>query len=122
MKVFKIFIPGLILIFSFHSCERFSSDSEYKTKNVVIVIIDGAKYSESWGDTSGANIQNMKLISQTGVLYTYFYNNGQTYTISGHTAITTGNYQIINNIGQEIPQYPSLFQYWNKKYSKNYPI
>lgn len=122
MKVLKTFIPGVILIFSFHSCESFSSDSEYKTLNVVIIIIDGARYSESWGDTSGVNIPNMKSISHTGILYTNFYNNGPTYTLSGHTSITTGNYQEINNLGREIPQSPSLFQYWNKIYSKNFPI
>lgn len=123
MKGIKAFIIiMLILIFSFYSCERVSSDTEYITKNVIIVVIDGARYSETWGDTSFTNIPNMKLISETGFLYTNFYNNGATYTLPGHTAMTTGNYQEINNTGLEIPEFPALFQYWNKKYMSIYPI
>jgi hypothetical protein len=122
MKKIKTFIIILILVFSFSSCERNSIETEYITKNIFLIVIDGARYSETFGDTSFVNIPNLKLISEKGILCTNFYNNGPTYTLSGHTAITTGNYQEINNSGIEIPKFPSIFQYWNKKYISTYPI
>lgn len=112
----------IILLSVLYSCERFSTDQKYKTKNVIILIIDGARYSETWGDTSSANIPHMKNISRAGVLFTNFYNNGPTYTLAGQSSITTGNYQEINNSGFELPRFPSFFQYWNKKYAGLHPV
>ena len=82
--------------------------------------MDGPRYSETWGDSTHQYIPRMAndLLPQ-GVLSTNFYTHGPTYTSAGHTAITTGNYQEINNAGQEIPQYPSYFQYWLKKTNKD---
>lgn len=105
----------IVLIFIAYSCEKYTNDTEYITRNVIVIVIDGPRYSETWGDSSFANIPKMKLISEFGVLYTDFYNNGPTYTLAGHTALTTGNYQEINNFGFELPEFPSMFQYWNRK-------
>jgi len=112
----------LILIICLYSCERASLDTEYITKNVIIIVIDGPRYSETWGDSSFSNIPQMKKISESGVLYTNFYNNGATYTIPGYTSITTGNNQEINDLGLLKPEFPSVFQYCNKKYSGNFPV
>ena len=120
--IIALIILFTILVFSFYSCERFTDEREYIAKNVIVIVIDGARYSETWGDTSFTNIPNMKLISVEGVFYSNFYNNGPTNTLSGHTAITTGRYQAINNFGLEIPEFPSLFQYWNKKYGSAHSI
>ena len=92
--------------------------SAYKTKNVFIVIMDGARYSETWGESSQQYIPHIKQLSPTGVIGTNFYNDGETVTISGHTAITTGIYQVINNGGMEIPTHVSLFQLYLSKFSK----
>jgi alkaline phosphatase len=100
--------------------ERIAKNSPYQTKNVIVVVIDGPRYSETWGDPLHQYIPRLsnQLASQ-GVVYSRFYNNGPTYTIAGHTAITTGNYQEINNKGYELPQRPSFFQYWSKQYNHN---
>ncbi len=89
-----------------------------KTENVIIVVIDGPRYSETWGDSSCQYIPMMsgKLLPQ-GVLYKNFRNTGHTFTNAGHTSITTGVDQFINNLGMEIPDHPSIFQYYLK--SKN---
>ena len=80
---------------------------------MVIVVIDGPRYSETWGDSIHQYIPHLSNeLSSTGVISTKFYTNGQTFTNPGHVAITTGVYQIINNNGQEIPKNPSIFQYW----------
>ncbi len=89
----------------------------YKTENVIIVVQDGARYSETWGDPSHQYIPRLDWMSSYGVISTQFYNNGPTETTSGHTSITTGIYQVINNEGDELPQYPSIFQYWRKENS-----
>lgn len=86
----------------------------YKTKNVVVVVVDGARYTETWGLASRQFIPNRNAMLQDGVMCSAFYNNGYCFTNAGHTAITTGVYQFINNGGLELPQNPSYFQYWLK--------
>lgn len=114
-----IIVIPLVLIYS---CENVSTHQEYKTKNVIIIVIDGPRYSETWGDTNRKHIPNMIKISDTGVLFSSFYNNGATYTIPGYISITTGNNQNINDLGLVTPDLPSIFQYWNKKYAGIYPV
>ena len=57
-------------------------------------------------------------MAQHGVIYSGFRNNGPTYTNAGHTAICTGIYQRIDNMGKELPKNPSMFQYWLKATGK----
>lgn len=74
-------------------------------------MIDGPRYTETWGEPTRQYIpQQNKVMLPQGVLYTQFKNNGPTYTNAGHSAITTGFYQPINNSGKELPRNPSLFQ------------
>jgi hypothetical protein len=90
---------------------------DYKTKNVIVVVVDGQRFSEGWGDSTHQNIPKMaKEMASFGVINTQFYNKGDTYTSSGHTSLTTGVYQSIDNSGEELPANPSVFQYWNEEY------
>jgi hypothetical protein len=91
----------------------------YKTQHVIIIVVDGARYTETWGLPGYALIPNRSSLLSEGVMCTNFYNNGYTFTNAGHTAITTGVYQYIDNSGSEIPQNPSIFQYWLEKTKKN---
>lgn len=92
------------------------SDRKYITENVIILVIDGPRISETFGDTSYQYIPNLaQVLAPKGVLLKNFRNNGPTYTNAGHTAITTGVYQKINNSGMELPKNPSLFQYFLKE-------
>jgi len=89
--------------------------SPYETRYVIIIVIDGPRYSETWGDSTHQYIPYFaNYIANTGIISTNFTNEGTTYTVAGHTAITTGIYQPINNLGLEIPLYPSIFQCWRK--------
>ncbi len=116
----RLLLAILIIGFTI-SCENDPADAiGYQTKNVIIVVIDGPRYSETWGDPSHQFIPRLaNQMSAKGAIYTNFYNNGPTYTNAGHTAISTGNYQEINNAGFELPQFPSIFQHWLKEYSKD---
>lgn len=89
---------------------------KYKTEHVVVLVIDGPRYTETFGDTSCQYIPKMgKEMIHEGVLFTNFRANGPTYTNSGHTAITTGVYQSISNAGKTLPKNPSFFQYYLKE-------
>ncbi|MFB9864757.1 sulfatase-like hydrolase/transferase [Rufibacter immobilis] len=87
----------------------------YTTQNVVLVVIDGVRYSESWGDTTLANIPNMgRVLAPQGVFHPQFYNKGVTLTNPGHVALTTGHYQRLSNNGSDEPDYPSVFHYYRQ--------
>ncbi|WP_456462822.1 alkaline phosphatase family protein [Reichenbachiella sp.] len=108
---YTTFLAILLLVCS--SCTSDSEDSNLLTKNVFVIVIDGARFSETWGEENKSYIPNIESkFTSDGVVYKHFYNQGPTYTNAGHTAITTGNYQEIANNGSELPQNPSLFQYW----------
>lgn len=89
------------------------SARQYKTKYVFVLIVDGPRYSETWGDPSHSNIPYMdSVLSEEGVININFYNEGPTYTIPGHTAIATGFYQNMDNGGAELPSHPTILQTW----------
>lgn len=113
-----VLIPLSVVIWSF-SLEDFrenTPDRNFKTKYVIVLVIDGPRMTETFGDTSYQYIpyQSGQLLKQ-GVLAHRFRNNGSTYTNAGHTAITTGVYQRINNSGLELPKNPSYFQFFLKE-------
>lgn len=111
----------IILVFFSCSCARdmpIPNSRVYKTKNVFIVVMDGARYTETWGKPGQPYIPNIKQLASQGVMCTNFFNYGQTLTTPGHTAMTTGFYESIDNSGQEIPTNPSIFQYYRSQFSK----
>lgn len=89
-----------------------SVENNYKTENVVIVIIDGPRFSDTWNSSGRINIPFQSAMASEGVFFNNFFNDGSTYTLPGHTAITTGNYEFIVNDGSEIPSSPSIFQHY----------
>jgi len=114
--------PFLLSLFAFVNCIPAPQKglALYKTKNVIILVIDGPRYTETWGDSTHKNIPHLaKDMVKEGVVFTNFYNNGPTYTNSGHTTLTTGYSQEIDNKGNEFPKYPSIFQYYLKKTGKD---
>lgn len=116
MKNAMIYIFLIYLIFTACiSCRDENEPPKYTTQNVILIIMDGARYTETWGDSTHQYIPRIsEIFSKSGVVNTQFYNKGPTYTLAGHASITTGFYQEIDNAGVELPQHPSVFQYWNK--------
>ena len=84
-----------------------------KARHLFIAVIDGPRWSETWGEAQRQYIphQATELLPQS-TLYTAFRNTGWTYTNCGHTALTTGFYEQIENSGKELPGHPSVFQYF----------
>lgn len=103
----------LLAVILFSSCEK-DPFLPYQAKNVVVIVVDGPRYSETWGDPQRTNIPYRSQWLDEGVICENFYNEGGTYTVAGHTAIVTGVYQTIDNTGAEYPQRHSVFQHWIK--------
>ena len=92
-----IYIP--VLLFLLTSCKKDKGEEEviYDTEHVIIIVIDGARYSDTWEYPGILNIPFQSSLKSQGVFYSNFANKGLTKTISGHTAIATGVYQTMNN-------------------------
>ena len=120
MKTRIIFFASLLFLLS---CKKkdvrndVNYDNNYNTQNVVVIVIDGPRYSETWGDTAKTHIPNMaNHLAPKGIIYDSFYNQGSTYTTPGYTSLLTGMYQPIGNGGQGSPYYPTIFQLYNRQY------
>lgn len=92
---------------------KFKFDS---LQNVIVLVVDGARYADTWEAAGTPLITSRKALSKQGALCTSFYNNGLTLTVSGHTAIATGVYETLNNGGAQTPTYPSYMQAWRKAF------
>ncbi|MFM7176937.1 MAG: alkaline phosphatase family protein [Bacteroidota bacterium] len=114
------FILTLFLVFSSTGCGR---DSEAvlppntpppTDRNVIVLVIDGARYTEMFGDSNYKYIPRLRSLMRQGTTCTNLYIDGETNTVNGHSVICTGNYESLNNGGAEYPTYASFFQYWKK--------
>lgn len=127
MNQFKILVLFTLVFGFLNSCDEDDSSKPnesvnqgYITENVIILIIDGPRYSETWGDSSHQYQPRLANdLSSQGIIYTNFYNQGETWTNPSHAAISTGFYQKLANNGSELPMKPSLFQYWLKETGKD---
>lgn len=107
-----VFLMGLCFL---ASCQSDKIQEEFVTENVIIIVVDGPRYTESWGDPAHTNIPNLDSMKSEGVFFPNFFNDGETKTISGHNALITGTYENLNNWGLETPKNPSMFQYWRRE-------
>ena len=108
---------GVLLTSSFNLNKSPNNETrKYNTEYVIVLIIDGPRFTETFGDTAYQYIPHLgNELKKEGVLLSNFRNNGPTFTISGHSAITTGRYHSISNAGKQLPKYPSMFQYYLKE-------
>jgi len=109
----------LILIFIFQLSERLPA-----SEKIIIIIIDGARYSETFGDPSYSNIPQMADLSAKGTVIDYFYNDSITYTSRAIPALWCGSWTEVNNIyydgiNTKHAVKPTIFEYYRK--GKNKP-
>jgi hypothetical protein len=87
-----------------------------QTQYVIIAVIDGARYSETFGDASHQWIPRIwNTLRPSGAIYTSYFNNGATETCQGHSSIMTGTWQMIANDGSERPHAPTMFEYYRQQ-------
>jgi arylsulfatase A-like enzyme len=88
-----------------------AASPRYRTRCVVVVVIDGVRHSESFGDPTFANVPRLaKDLAPRGVLYTNFRNEGATSTNPGHVALVTGRYENVANNGKQLSSAPTITQ------------
>jgi hypothetical protein len=85
-------------------------------QNVIVVVMDGVRYSETFGDPTHANIPRLwKSLRPLGTISTAFYNRGQTVTAGAHGSLLTGNDHWLDQseVGPPYPRTftPTLFEY-----------
>jgi hypothetical protein len=98
------------------------SASAYQTERVVIVIIDGLRYSEGLGDPSHAFVPRMAALAGAGAIVEPFTNDGLTYTSRAIPAIWCGAWTDVHlfndpDCGGEQNSYaelPTIFEYYRK--------
>jgi len=94
-----------------------------QTRNFVLVVIDGARYSETFGDPNHTYVPRMYELSQNGTIIDSFYNDGYTYTRRAIPAIWCGAWtEVRDTVDQwgNQTQYtllPSFFEYYRKQQS-----
>jgi hypothetical protein len=82
---------------------------------VVIFIIDGPRYSETFGDPSHQYVRGMwNALRPLGTLCSNFRNVGYTLTNPGHASLLSGTWQYIDNQGNTRPTQPTLFEYYRE--------
>lgn len=83
-------------------------------QNVVIVVIDGARYTETFGADSLYIPRIWTQLRPLGTIWTNFRNDGITKTDPAHASIATGTWQSIDNKGGIKPTQPTMFEYFRK--------
>lgn len=127
MNMFRFFQLLIITTYlAFYSCKKdveivnpteLELEEDIKTENVIIIVVDGPRYTETWGDASHQYIPFLfSYVSKKSIVNTNFYNNGFTYTLPGHLALVSGQYYPLDIYGGQKPPFPTMFHYFNEKY------
>ena len=86
--------------------------SAYKTEHVFIVVMDGVRYSETFGDPTRKLIPRLdRDLRPQGTLFTRYFNRGVTITRQGHSTLISGTWQTVPNGGPRLTR-PTLFEYY----------
>jgi hypothetical protein len=83
-------------------------------QNVIIVVMDGARYSETFGSDSLHIPHIWNQLRPLGTIWTNFYNDGLTKTDPGHATIASGALETIDNNGFGRSKQPTVFEYFRK--------
>lgn len=110
----------IFLLFGGNTSHSYSQETE----NVMIIIIDGARYSETFGDPTHQYIPEMHELSNQGTIIHNFYNDGITYTASAIPALWCGAWTdvrdtLYNGSWTSYAVKPTIFEYFRKQ--KNQP-
>ncbi len=90
--------------------------SSVSAQNMVFVAIDGARYTETFGDKTFSNIPYMSQLATQGAYLDEMYNEHQTITKYAIPALWTGSWEGSYNIVYEgnetqATHSPSIFEY-----------
>jgi len=84
----------------------------YGTKSVFLCVMDGVRFSETFGDPRHENIPHMwNDLRPQATVFTSFFDTGVTVTRQGHSTLATGTWQTCPNGGPRMTM-PSIFDYY----------
>lgn len=96
--------------------------------HAIILVMDGARYTETWGDSTHVHIPNLAALAPYGTILARFRTSRPgspaadwTETCPGHARLATGTIQNIANDGSQLPGHPSLFQEFLKQRGPSAP-
>lgn len=117
IRIRNIFLINL-LVFLFIAVLVIASE------NMGSIIIDGARYSETFGDSTHQYIPNMGNLASQGTIINTFYNDSITYTSRAIPALWCGTWTETidttnNGYDTQYTVKPTLFEYYRKQ--KNAP-
>lgn len=100
-----------------------STADAYKTKHVMLVIIDGLRYSEGLGDPEHKYVPRMHQLSQEGAIVEPFLNDRYTFTARGIPAIWCGAWSELRSVTNSgcsggyltYCELPTVFEYYRKQ-------
>lgn len=119
-------LAGCVLVALLLLAAGHSAAQAYETKHVVLVIVDGLRYSEGLGDPEHSYVPRMYGLSRQGAIVEPFLNDGYTYTARAIPAILSGAWTEVHTVsgsgctGGEITysELPTLFEYYRKGLSR----
>lgn len=99
----------------------------YTTERIVLVIIDGLRYSEGLGDPDHLQVPRMAALAEQGALVSDFQNDGVTYTSRAIPAIWCGAWTEINSFddpacngnSNNTTELPTVFEYYRKQLDRS---
>lgn len=110
-----LLLSSILLLMGGIHCIPSATPPVYITQRVVIIVVDGPRFTETWDEPNRYYIPTRNGLLKQGVMCQNFYNEGVTYTNNGHAAISTGVYDNLDNWGSSYPANPSIFQYYLKQ-------
>lgn len=113
----KAFILCIYFLFNYFS--PIPLLSQPLQQHAILVIIDGARYSETFGDPTGQYIPRMHLLKNQAAVVDTFLNDSLTYTSRAIPAIWCGSWKAPRDttIGGNATQYatvPTVWEYFRK--------
>ncbi len=84
-------------------------------RHAIIVLVDGARWSETFGDTLARWTPNLQReLAPRGVVVREFRNEGVTSTMPGTSAVLTGTWEALVNDGSERAHVPTVFESYRR--------
>ena len=117
MTTRRTFLKFAVLMLSLSTAPGLAAETagRYKAENVIIVVLDGVRWSESRGDPQHKCIPKLTELAKEGAVFTNYRNNGTTATNPGHATLMTGHYEKIPNDGSDCAPHPTFMQLWRKQ-------
>jgi len=117
----KIILQGILISLFFIQGYFASAQAEEK---FMIIIIDGVRYTETFGDSTHTFIPNMWNLRTQGTYLTHFYNDSFTYTSRAIPALWCGTWTevrdtLYNGHNTKYAVKPTIFEYFRRQ--KNLP-